>query len=191
MLISSCGVITKARYGNGFKLNIETGLFSKNKTVHQPTLSKASLKKSMQKQDISSKDSVIFYSEINENSPIDTIASICWFTQNKQNESIVKSKPQPRVFESKKWKNFKPKHVEKKVNIKHDERPLAPYLIWALILAFFIPYVSLRLVIKSKKIIRESNYAYKGRNFANIILIFVIIYLPFFLYVTSLIGFVC
>jgi hypothetical protein len=30
LFFSSCGVITKARYGNGFKLNIESGWFARN-----------------------------------------------------------------------------------------------------------------------------------------------------------------
>lgn len=171
LLFSSCGVITKARYGNGFKLNIETGLFSKDNKLHQPKLSKTYVKKSIQKQDFLSKDSVIDYSEIKENPPIDTIASICEFTHYCQNELIRESEPQSKVFESKKWTINKTKHVEKKVNTKYDERPLAPYLILALILAFFMPYVSIYLAIRAKKLIKESNDAYKGNGFATAIII--------------------
>lgn len=40
LVFSSCGIITKARYGNGFKLNIESGLFAK-KDQSSPKISAA------------------------------------------------------------------------------------------------------------------------------------------------------
>jgi hypothetical protein len=36
LLLSSCGVITKARYGNGFKLNIESNLFARKDKSEAP-----------------------------------------------------------------------------------------------------------------------------------------------------------
>lgn len=185
MLFSSCGVITKARYGNGLKLNIETGIFSKNNTLHKTKLSKTSNKKRIKKQDVPSIDSVIYNSEIKENPQIYSIASINEFTHNKQNESIGKSKPESKVIESKKLNDIIPKNVKKKVNTKHDERPLAPNLILALILSFFIPYVSIYLAVRAKRLIKESNYAYKGNGFATAIIILSI--LTFILGVISLI----
>jgi hypothetical protein len=38
LFLSSCGVITKARYGNGFKLNIESNLFARKDQTENKTI---------------------------------------------------------------------------------------------------------------------------------------------------------
>lgn len=66
LLLSSCGVITKARYGNGFKLNIESNLFArKDKSENKTIIAK---KKQI-------KPSLKTYSDTDVYSPVTSIAS--------------------------------------------------------------------------------------------------------------------
>jgi hypothetical protein len=62
VLLSSCGVITKARYGNGLKFNLETRLFSKHTNTDQ---SKKTTFKSKRKPTLTNekKDSVIYIAD--------------------------------------------------------------------------------------------------------------------------------
>ena len=67
ILLNSCGVITKTRYGNGFKLNIESNLFSKGDDKKTPK-SKKTVKT---KDEVGKNDVKIGTNKIETNDAID------------------------------------------------------------------------------------------------------------------------
>ncbi|MDP2175834.1 MAG: hypothetical protein Q8K70_07995 [Bacteroidota bacterium] len=170
LLFSSCGVITKARYGNGLKLNFESGFLSKEKSSKGQNHHRSMKIKGIKNPNNSIIDSVDDFSINTEIFSSDYIALIYESHHIKKEESINKNKVEFELNNLNELGKNKVNLKREKTAKKHDERPLAPYLITSLILMPFMPYISIFIVIKAKKIIIESDYAYKGYRLANIIL---------------------
>lgn len=174
IFFSSCGVITKARYGNGYKVNLELNWLSKHKN-EEVVLKKRKIHKikplNSQQDTIESnivlkeqKDSLI--TENKQFKPIE----VKNYSLNKQSTKKNIKKTESFGF------NKQQKTISKnKVKPNQDPRPIAPYLILALVLMFFFPYVSIYLATKSMRIIKDTNFAFKGYNLAIAIIILNII----------------
>ncbi|MDP2176402.1 MAG: hypothetical protein Q8K70_10885 [Bacteroidota bacterium] len=208
-LLSSCGVITKARYGNGLKLNLETRLFSKNKNEDQSkkTILKNKIKPTQTNE---KKDSVIFVGEeFNIDEPeTNTLQNFSEspilnrpLLENKPNKTSLKSKIRDLKDEISVKKLLNP--IVKK-QVKNDGyRPFEPNAIWAGVLFYgsyflllipplsFIASISsligIILAFVSLRKIKLSGGLYRGYGLAISIIILFIISLLYLLILLGLI----
>jgi hypothetical protein len=186
-LLSSCGVITKARYGNGLKINLETRLFSKKKNEDQTK--KTALKtRSIPNPINKKKDSFIFVAEeFNIDEPkTNTLHNI--------SESPVIVKPQIEKTKDKTSLKSKIRDLKKEISVKKllnpivkkqikndGYRPLEPHAKWAGILFYgsillsnliyspiwgVLSIVGIILAFIAVKKIKLSNFEFSGYGIA-------------------------
>ncbi len=188
IFFSSCGVITKARYGNGYKINLELNWLSKHKN-EEVVLKKRKIQKikplNSQQDTIESiivlieqKDSLITENKLFK--PIE----VKNYSLNKQSTKKNIKKTESFGF------NKQQKTISKnKVKPNQDPRPIAPYLILALVFLFLFPVVSIILATKSMRIIKDTNFAFKGYNLAVVIIVLSIFWMILALFYIILIIF--
>ncbi len=186
-LLSSCGVITKSRYGNGVKIDMGNGLFAKKEKTEELKAEKAvKLGKANKEEPIANASPAIINAE---NMQKDTIENSFFKTQlvHFANKNI-KIKPKYKVAKT---------HVVKKSN--DYEVPVEPHaeiaawLFYGGLVGLLIPFVNILaglamiagfvLAIIALVKISDSEYQLRGKGIAiSIIIVFpLIIILSIFL----------
>ena len=181
--LSSCGVISKARYGNGLKINLDFSKDTEKKVVaeNSKTKKKSTVKiQNTQNQVVETTD---FSTEIA--SSISTFNNI----ENETSKANLTLNPLPKkpILEKieKKKGIIKSYLKPNQVKLSNDDRPLERNAKWAailfyggMILALVIPIIpflmsiaGLLLASFSLGVIKTSNYAYRGYGLARSVLV--------------------
>lgn len=181
--LSSCGVITKSRYGNGLKLNLDFGKHSEEKITTKHPKEKRKSPHSLQQTQTA----------IEETTHINTqaVAAISTFP-NLENEvynsnSTINQIPQKPLLENiqKKKAILKSYLKPNQPNLKNDERPFERNAMWGgilfyggLFLGLILPFLfaimalsGLLLSAYSLGVIKTSGYAYRGYGLARSVFI--------------------
>lgn len=173
LFFNSCGIITKARYGNGLKFNLKIG-YSPNTDFEKKAKAKPKKNKSSYPSnvdfnfDLTNKEALVkneIYNTSNQ-TELDSVA--------KNNISFIKNKP----FQSKtnkKLVNKSSNHINKNTRAIKNERPFLKKIYLAFFISLLFPIAGLVLAIQCKTIIKQSNYAYRGNGLATFIIIYSIL----------------
>jgi fumarate reductase subunit D len=181
--LSSCGVISKARYGNGLKINLDFGKDSEKNVVAKNSKAKKKSTVKIQNTQNQFEETTVFSTEIASSiSPFNNIENETSYSNLTLNQ--IPKKPILEKIEKKKaiLKTYlKPNQVK----LSNDDRPLERNAKWAailfyggMILALVIPILpflmsiaGLLLASFSLGVIKTSNYAYRGYGLARSILV--------------------
>jgi hypothetical protein len=190
VLFCSCGVITKARYGNGLKINLETRLFSKHTNTDQSkkTTFKSKRKPTQMNEKI---DSVIFVAEEfhieePETNTLQNISESPVTVESQIEKTKDKTSIKSKLLDLKKEISLKKllNPIVKKQVENDGYRPYERNAKWGAILFFgglIIPYCGILIIpgfvlsIIALGNIRRSNFAYRGYGLAvSVIVLFII-----------------
>jgi hypothetical protein len=197
--LSSCGVITKARYGNGLKINLDFGKNSEKNVTSNP--SKVKRKSIPKTQNIQNQVEETFLSSIENTSTISTFTKFeNETTQTKTNTMINQFPKKPILDKIEKKKEIIKTYIKpNQAKMTNDDRPFERNAKWGgilfyggLLLALLTPFLfaffglaGLLLCSYSLGVIKTSNYAYRGYGLAKSVLI---IYLALLVIALLLIG---
>jgi hypothetical protein len=192
--LSSCGVISKARYGNGLKINLDFGKDTEKNVVAKNSKAKKKSTVKIQNTQNQVEETTVFSTEI--------ASTISPFT-NTENEtsnanSTLNQFPKKPILEKieKKKGIIKSYLKPNQVKLSNDDRPLERNAKWAailfyggMILALVIPILpflmsvlGLLLASFSLGVIKTSNYAYRGYGLAlSVLIVFFAAFLLFLL----------
>ena len=198
--LSSCGVISKARYGNGLKINLDFGKDTEKNLVAKN--SKAKKKSTVKIQNTQNQvvETTVFSTEIastispftnTENETSNSISTLNQFPKKPILEKIEKKKGIIKSY-------LKPNQVK----LSNDDRPMERNAKWAailfyggMILALVIPILpflmsvlGILLASFSLGVIKTSNYAYRGYGLARSVLIVFFAAFLLFLLLIFLLG---
>jgi hypothetical protein len=181
--LSSCGVISKARYGNGLKINLDFGKKSEKNIALKN--SKEKKKPTVKIQNIQNQveETTDFSTEIASSiSPFNNIENETSYSNLTLNQ--IPKKPLLDKIEKKKaiLKSYLKPNQPK---LKNDERPYERNAMWGgilfyggLFLGLFIPFISIVMVLPglllssySLGVIKTSGYAYRGYGMALSVLV--------------------
>ena len=199
ILLSSCGVITKARYGNGYKLNIEFGNDKEQKLAQKTNIAKrkAQLRPVSEVQNgvENTVEPVVDAEKLEEKQHTETVPAAIHKHENQSPETVVLNKIESTKKESRFVKKLKQgsKFIPNKTT--RDPRPTNKFVIYALLslvvsivftalpifpaVALFFYLVTMVLSIMAISNIRRNGYAEKGMFLALFILILHILSLIF------------
>jgi fumarate reductase subunit D len=181
--LSSCGVISKARYGNGLKINLDFSKDTEKNVVaeNSKTKKKSTVKiQNTQNQVVETTD---FSTEIASSiSPFNNIEN----ETSKANLTLNPLPKKPILEKIEKKKGIIKSYLKpNQVKLSNDDRPLERNAKWAailfyggMILALVIPIIpflmsiaGLLLASFSLGVIKTSNYAYRGYGLARSVLV--------------------
>jgi len=181
--LSSCGVISKARYGNGLKINLDFGKDTEKNVVAKNSKAKKKSTVKIQNTQNQVEETTVFSTEIastispftnTENETSNSISTLNQFPKKPILEKIEKKKAILKTY-------LKPNQVK----LSNDDRPMERNAKWAailfyggMILALVIPIIpflmsiaGLLLASFSLGVIKTSNYAYRGYGLARSVLV--------------------
>jgi hypothetical protein len=198
--LSSCGVISKTRYGNGLKINLDFGKDPEKNVVAKNSKAKKKSTVKIQNTQNQFEETTVFSSEIaSVNSPFTNIEN-----KTSNANSTLNQFPKKPILEKidKKKAILKTYLKPNQIKLSNDDRPLERNAKWAailfyggLILALIIPIIPffmsalcLLLASFSLGVIKTSNYAYRGYGLARSILI--VFFAAFLLFLFLIAAFV-
>ncbi len=200
ILLSSCGVITKARYGNGYKLNIEFGNDKEQKLAQKTNIAKRKAQLSpvseVQNGVENTVEPVVDAAKLEEKQHTETVPAAIHKHENQLPETVVLNKKESTKKESRFVKKLKQGSKFKPNKTTRDPRPMnrnARYALYAFLLIFlpFARLASIYFSIMAISEIRRYNFQEKGYTLAWTILIIqtilLIIGFIFLMFVFSLI----
>ena len=199
ILLSSCGVITKARYGNGYKLNIEFGKDKEQKLAEKANKPKRKAQLSpitdAQNGVESTIAPVVDVEKVEEEQDAKTVPSDIHKHENQLLETIVLNKKESSKKESRFVIKQKQDSKYKPNKTTRDPRPLNRFVIYALLsfvvsivftalpifpaVALFFYIVTIILSIMAISQIKRNGFTEKGYFLAWLLLILHILYLLF------------
>jgi len=208
ILLSSCGVITKARYGNGYKLNIEFGNDKEQKLAQKTNIAKRKAQLSpvsdVQNGVENTVAAVVDAAKLEEKQHTETVPAAIHKHENQSPETVVLNKKESTKKESRFVKKLKQGSKFKPNKTTRDPRPLNRNVIYSLLawgLSFLFSFIPLFLIfpifpilsiltfllfiasivfsIMAISNIRRNGYAEKGMFLALFILIMQILSLIF------------
>lgn len=173
LFFNSCGIITKARYGNGLKFNFKTG-YSQNTDFKKSSKAKPKKNKSPYLSNVDFNFDLINKEALVKNEIHNTSIQTELDSNVKNNISFIKNKPiQSKT--NKKSVNKSSTHINYNTSAIKNERPFLKKLYLALFITLLFPIAGLVLAIQCKTIIRQSNYAYRGNGLATFLIIYSIL----------------
>jgi fumarate reductase subunit D len=198
--LSSCGVISKARYGNGLKINLDFGKDTEKNVVAKNSKAKKKSTVKIQNTQNQVEETTVFSTEIastispftnTENETSNTNSTLNQFPKKPILEKIEKKKAILKTY-------LKPNQVK----LSNDDRPMERNAKWAailfyggMILALVIPIIpflmsvlGILLASFSLGVIKTSNYAYRGYGLARSVLIVFFAAFLLFLLLIFLLG---
>jgi uncharacterized membrane protein len=173
LFFNSCGIITKARYGNGLKLNFETS-YSQNTDLNKTSKAKPKKNKSSKISNVDFNTDLTNKEELAKNEFHSTSIQPELDSVVKDNFYFSKNKPiQSKT--NKKLVNISSTQIKNNNSEIKNEKPFLKKLYLALFFAFLFPIAGLILAIQCKTIIRQSNYAYRGNGLATFLIVYSIV----------------
>jgi len=199
ILLSSCGVITKARYGNGYKLNIEFGNDKEQNLVQKTNKAKrkAQLRpvSDVQNGVENTVEPVVDAEKLEEKQHTETVPAAIYKHENQSPETVVLNKKESTKKESRFVKKLKQGSKFKPNKTTRDPRPMNRFVIYALLslvvsivftalpifpaVALFFYLVTMVLSIMAISQIRRNGFTEKGYFLAWLLLILHILFLLF------------
>lgn len=176
--LSSCGVITKARYGNGLKINLDFGKNSEKNVVAKKSKEKRKQTPILQQTQTPIEETTLLSSDIvTAITPFSNLENEVYKSNLEINQ--IPKKPLLDKIENKKaiLKSYLKPNQPK---LKNDDRPYERNAMWGgilfyggLFLGLFIPFISIVMVLPgllfsaySLGVIKTSGYAYRGYGMA-------------------------
>ena len=199
ILLSSCGVITKARYGNGYKLNIEFGNDKEQKLAQKTNIAKRKAQLSpvsdVQNGVENTVAAVVDAEKLEEKEHTETVPAAIHKHENQSPETVVLNKKESLKKESRFVKKLKQGSKFKPNKTTRDPRPMNKFVIYALLslvvsivftalpifpaVALFFYLVTMVLSIMAISQIRRNGFTEKGYFLAWLLLILHILFLLF------------
>jgi len=199
ILLSSCGVITKARYGNGYKLNIEFGNDKEQKLAQKTNIAKRKAQLSpvseVQNGVENTVAPVVDAAKLEEKEHTETVPAAIHKHENQSPETVVLNKKESLKKESRFVKKLKQGSKFKPNKTTRDPRPMNKFVIYALLslvvsivftalpifpaVALFFYLVTMVLSIMAISQIRRNGFTEKGYFLAWLLLILHILFLLF------------
>lgn len=176
--LSSCGVITKARYGNGLKINLDFGKNSEKNVVAKKSKEKRKATPILQQTQTPVEENTLLSSDVvNAITPFSNFENEVYKSNLEINQ--IPKKPLLDKIEKKKA-TLKSYLKPNQPKLKNDDRPYERNAMWGgilfyggLFLGLFIPFISVVMVLPglllsaySLGVIKTTGYAYRGYGMA-------------------------